>query len=103
MDWLADHAAAVWAMLAVLLGVAEMVSLDLFLIMLAGGAGAGAVAALLGAPFALQAIVAAVTSIALLGMVRPPVVKKLHGQLQAWRKEVGAPMPTPNKPKKDER
>ena len=53
-----------------LLGAAELVSLDLFLIMLAGGAGAGAVAALLGAPFALQAILAAVTSVALLG--RPP-------------------------------
>jgi membrane protein implicated in regulation of membrane protease activity len=78
MEWLGDHAAAVWAILAVLLGVAELVSLDLFLIMLAGGAGAGAVAALLGAPFALQAILAAVTAVALLGVVRPPVVKRLH-------------------------
>src|SRR5689334_17202212 len=78
MDWLGDHGAAVWAILAVLLGAAELVSLDLFLIMLAAGAGAGAVAALAGAPFALQAIIAAITSIALLGLVRPPVVKKLH-------------------------
>ena len=78
MDWLGDHGAAVWAILAVLLGAAELVSLDLFLIMLAAGAGAGAVAALAGAPFALQAIIAAITSVALLGLVRPPVVKKLH-------------------------
>ena len=78
MDWFTEHAAAVWAILAVLLGVAELVSLDLFLIMLAGGATAGALTALLGAPFAAQAIVAAITSIALLAMVRPPVIKKLH-------------------------
>lgn len=78
MDWLGDHQAAAWTILAVLLGVTEMVSLDLFLIMLAGGAAAGAVAAVLGAPFALQAVVALVTSVALLGLVRPPVLKRLH-------------------------
>ena len=78
MDWLSEHAAAVWGTLAVLLIVAEMVSLDLFLIMLAGGAAAGGVAALLGAPFALQVVLALVTSVGLLALVRPPVVKRLH-------------------------
>jgi membrane protein implicated in regulation of membrane protease activity len=78
MDWLADHAAAAWAILAVLLAMAEIVSLDLFLIMLAGGAGAGALAAVLGAPFGLQAGVALATSVGLLALVRPPMIQRLH-------------------------
>ena len=36
MEWLSDHAAAAWAILAVLLVVAELVSLDLIFVMLAG-------------------------------------------------------------------
>ncbi len=79
MDWLADHAAAAWAVVAVLFAVAELVSVDLFLIMLAAGAGAGAVTALLGAPFGLQALVALGTSVGLLALVRPPMIKRLHG------------------------
>ena len=78
MEWLSDHAAAAWAVLAVLLAVAEIVSLDLFLVMLAGGAGAGAVAALLGAPFGVQVVAALVTSVGLLWFVRPPIVQRLH-------------------------
>jgi membrane protein implicated in regulation of membrane protease activity len=78
MDWLSDHSAAVWAILAVLLAGAEMVRLDLFLIMLAGGAAAGAVAALLGAPFVLQAVLALATAVGLLALVRPPMIKRLH-------------------------
>jgi membrane protein implicated in regulation of membrane protease activity len=42
------------------------------------GAGAGAVAALLGAPFGLQALVALATSVGLLWFVRPPIVHRLH-------------------------
>ena len=78
MDWLADHAAAAWAIVAVLFAVAEIVSVDLFLIMLAAGAGVGAVSALLGAPFGLQFALALVTSVGLLALVRPPMIKRLH-------------------------
>jgi len=78
MDWLSDHAAAAWAILAVLLAGAEMVSLDLWLIMLAGGAAVGGVAALVGAPFVLQAVLALVTAVGLLALVRPPMIKRLH-------------------------
>ncbi len=48
MDWLSDNLWAGWLTLAVALGALELVSLDLFLIMLAGGALVGAVTALLG-------------------------------------------------------
>ena len=78
MDWLSDNLWAGWVSLAVLFGALELVSLDLFLIMLAGGALVGAVTDLLGGPIELQVILALVTSVALLGLVRPSVVKRLH-------------------------
>ena len=46
--------------------------------MLAGGALVGAVTALLGGPLALQVILALVTSVALLGLLRPNIVRRLH-------------------------
>ncbi len=73
-----QHAWVGWTAAAVLLGVAELVSLDLVLLMLATGAGVGAVASVLGAPFALQALLAAVTAVAMLVLVRPSVVRRLR-------------------------
>ena len=78
MDWLSDNLWAGWLTLAVALGALELVSLDLFLIMLAGGALVGALTALLGGPLALQIVLALISSVALLGVIRPNVVKKLH-------------------------
>ena len=78
MDWLNDHLWAGWLTLAVGFAALELVSLDLFLIMLAGGALVGALTALLGGPLALQIVLAAVSSIALLGVIRPGVVRRLH-------------------------
>jgi membrane protein implicated in regulation of membrane protease activity len=78
MDWLSDHLAAVWLGVAILLGVAELASMDLILMMLAAGALVGMVAALVGAGFAVSAIAAAVASVACLALVRPALVKRLH-------------------------
>jgi membrane protein implicated in regulation of membrane protease activity len=78
MDWLSDHVAGVFLALAILLGIAEMFSLDLILGMLALGALVGVVTALLGAGFAVSAIAAAVASVACLAVVRPPLIKRLH-------------------------
>ena len=50
MEWLGDHLWAAWLVLAVGLGVAEMVSLDLILIMIAVGALVGALAPLASSP-----------------------------------------------------
>ena len=58
MDWLRDHMWEAWLGLAVLFGVLELVSMDLFLVMLAGGALVGAVTALLGGPVGLQIVLA---------------------------------------------
>jgi len=79
MDWLRDHLWETWLAVAVLLGIAEMFSLDLFLAMLAIGALAGMVTALAGAPLVVQALVAAGVSVATLGFVRPTLAKRLHG------------------------
>jgi membrane protein implicated in regulation of membrane protease activity len=78
MDWLGDHVWASWLGLAVLLGALELVSLDLFLVMLAGGAVVGAVTALLGGPLPLQVVLALVSAVSLLGVIRPGVVRRLH-------------------------
>jgi membrane protein implicated in regulation of membrane protease activity len=76
-EWLREHAWEIWLGVAMLLGVAELVSLDLILLMLAGGALVGALTALL-LPVPVQVFAAVLTSIAMLAIVRPSVVKRLH-------------------------
>jgi membrane protein implicated in regulation of membrane protease activity len=78
VEWLGDHLWAAWLVLAVALGVAEMVSLDLILIMIAVGAFVGALAAIVSLPFVLQILLAAGSSVAMLALVRPNLVQKLH-------------------------
>jgi membrane protein implicated in regulation of membrane protease activity len=78
MDWLADHMWVGWLTAAVGLAALELVSLDLFLIMLAGGALVGALTALAGGPVALQVVLALISSVALLSVIRPNVVRRLH-------------------------
>ena len=75
-EWLEDWQA--WVGLAVLLGALELFSLDLVLLMLAGGAVLGMVAALLGLPVVAQVLIALAGSVAALALVRPSVVKRLH-------------------------
>lgn len=78
MDWFRDHLWETWLMLAVTLGVLELLSTDLILIMLAGGALLGMVVALFGVPVALQIVLALATAVGLLALVRPGVVQRLH-------------------------
>ena len=78
MEWLRDHAWETWLGLAILLGVAEMFSLDLILVMLAAGALVGMVAAVLDLPVAIQVLAASAASVAALAVVRPSMVKNLH-------------------------
>jgi len=78
MDWLSEHAWAAWLVLAAVLGMAELVSLDLVLAMLAVGALAGMVSAAVGAAVVVQVIVAGAASVAMLGLVRPNLIARLH-------------------------
>jgi membrane protein implicated in regulation of membrane protease activity len=77
MRWVEDWQA--WVGLAVLLGALELFSLDLILLMLAGGAVLGMVAAIIGLPVVAQVLVALAGSVAALALVRPSVVKRLQG------------------------
>jgi membrane protein implicated in regulation of membrane protease activity len=60
-----------WLIASGVLAAAEAVTLTLVLLMVAGGAAAGAIVAAFGAPVALQIVVALVATLALLGVVRP--------------------------------
>lgn len=61
----------IWLSAAAVLAAAELLSLDLVLIMLAGGAAAAGVAAVFDTPLIVEAIVFAVVSAMLLFIVRP--------------------------------
>src|SRR4051794_37047510 len=84
-DWLGDNPWAPWLGLAVLLGVAEIVTLDFVLIMIAIGALAGAVvAAIVPGLWWLQILVAAGVSVGMLFVARPTLMNKVH-QLPGYR------------------
>jgi membrane protein implicated in regulation of membrane protease activity len=78
VEWLGDNLWAGWLALAVALGAAELMSLDLILLMLAVGCVAGAITGALGAAVILQVLVAGIASIAMLAAVRPNLIKHLH-------------------------
>ncbi len=79
MDWLRDHLWETWLGVGIVLALAELVSLDLFLLMLAGGALAGMGTAFVTDSAVVQVLVASATAVLLLGAVRPPLVRRLHG------------------------
>ncbi|HLV55902.1 MAG TPA: NfeD family protein [Actinotalea caeni] len=66
-----------WLGLALVLGVIELLTVDLTFLMLAGGAAAGGLAGALGAPFWLQIVIGVVVAVLLLVLVRPMAVDKL--------------------------
>ncbi|MCY1695452.1 NfeD family protein [Curtobacterium sp. SL109] len=67
----------VWIALVLVLGVVEVFTLDFIFIMLAAGAAGGLIAALVGAPWWLSTIIAAVLALVLLSLVRPRVLAAL--------------------------
>ncbi len=79
MDWLRDHLWEAWLGAAIVLGVAEVIGFDLILLMLALGALVGMLTALLGLPVVVQVLAAAGASVAALALVRPSIVRRLHG------------------------
>ncbi|MGZ4436717.1 MAG: NfeD family protein [Nocardioidaceae bacterium] len=67
-----------WLALAVVLGVAEVFSLDLVLLMFAAGALVGMLVSLLDLGTGVDVLAAVAASVAMLALVRPSVVKRLH-------------------------
>lgn len=79
LDWLGDNAWAIWLSLAFLLGIAEVLSLNLVLIMLAVGALAGAgVAVIAPGLWWLQVLVAVAVSVGMLVLLRPTLLEKVR-------------------------
>lgn len=94
IDWLGDNAWALWLSLAFLLAVAEVLSLDLVLIMLAVGAVAGAgVAVVAPGLWWLQIVVALGVSFGMLALLRPTLMAKVRnmpGYRSSTAKMVGS-------------
>ncbi|NHC45401.1 NfeD family protein [Motilibacter aurantiacus] len=78
MGWLGEHAWAAWLAVALLLVAVETLTLDLVALMLAAGAAAAAAAAAAGAPGAVQVLVACVSALAMLLVVRPVALRHLR-------------------------
>ena len=93
-DWLGDNAWALWVGLAFLLAVAEIMSLDLVLIMLAVGALAGAGVSLIAPDlWWLQILVASGVSVGMLLLLRPTLIEKVRnmpGYRSSTAKMVGS-------------
>lgn len=79
-----------WVGLALLLVVVEMVSLDLVLMMFAGGAIAAGIASTLGAGLAVQIIVFGVVATLLLFALRPWLLKYLRQRTPLTETNVAA-------------
>jgi membrane protein implicated in regulation of membrane protease activity len=67
----------IWLIIAGALAIAETLSVDFVLLMIAGGALAGAGVAALGGPAVLQVAVFAVAAVGLVTVVRPMAKRKL--------------------------
>lgn len=95
MEWLAEHLWVAWMTLAALLAVAEMLTLDFTLLMLAAGALAGGLVALaVPGLLWLQILVAIVVAVAMLGLLRPSMLRKIRslpGYRSSVDKMVGSP------------
>lgn len=79
-----------WLGLALILGVIEMLTVDLLFLMLAGGATAAAVAGAFGAPFWLQLLIAAIVSVAMVVLVRPWAMARLKASTPQARTNIAA-------------
>ena len=77
IDWLSEHVWVTWVGVAVVLAVVELMSLDLVLLMFAGGALGGMTVALLGGAVAFQLLAFIGVAAVLLGLVRPIAKKHL--------------------------
>ncbi len=75
--FVANYAWIVWLVLILLFVTIEMVTLELTFLMIAVGSLGGLVSGLLGAPWWLQLVIAAVLSVALLLGIKPPLLRAL--------------------------
>jgi membrane protein implicated in regulation of membrane protease activity len=77
-EWLGGNWWALWLTVFLAFAVVEMLTLDLFFIMLGGGALAGLLADFAGAELWLQIVVFCVVSLLMIAFVRPVALKHLR-------------------------
>ncbi|MFZ7088757.1 NfeD family protein [Curtobacterium sp. RRHDQ10] len=87
----------VWIALVLVLVVVEVFTLDFIFLMLAIGAAGGLVAALLGAPWWADVVVAAAVSLLLLSLVRPRLLRLLGRGADPHRTNVDGLIGMPGK------
>lgn len=78
LTWIVENPFAVWLIAAIVLAVVEMLSLDFFCLMLAGGSFAATLTALVTESWTIQVLVFAVASVLLIFLVRPIIVRRLN-------------------------
>ncbi|WP_426995820.1 NfeD family protein [Pseudarthrobacter sp. N5] len=76
-EWLGQNWWALWLTVFLAFAVIEMLTLDLFFIMLGGGALAGLLADFAGVDFWLQIVVFCVVSLLMIAFIRPVALKHL--------------------------
>lgn len=79
LEWVQANVWVLWLVASGGLAISEMLTLDMMLLMLAGGALAGVgVALFFPALVWLQVLVAVVVAVVLLALLRPQILKRLH-------------------------
>lgn len=93
-EWLQQNLWAAWLALSLVLGASEMLTLELTLLMLASGAMAGMVTALIVPQLiVVQVLVAVVVAVLMLFVLRPTLLRKVRsapGYRSALQKMVGS-------------
>lgn len=77
-EWLGENWWALWLTVFLAFAVVEMLTLDLFFIMLGGGALAGLISDFAGADFWLQIVIFCVVSLLMIVFVRPVALNHLR-------------------------
>ncbi|WP_022899272.1 NfeD family protein [Humibacter albus] len=90
MDVVSSYAWIAWLVLILVFVIVEMLSLDFVFLMLAFGSLGGLISGLFGLPWWGQLAVAAVLSILLLFLLRPPLLRALHRGGDPARSNVAA-------------
>ena len=90
MEWISSYYWIGWLALILVFIIIEMLSLELTFLMLAVGSVGGLVSGLLGAPWWLQLVIAAVLAVLLVTLLRPPLLRRLRRGGDPARSNVAA-------------
>ncbi|GAA2956696.1 NfeD family protein [Glutamicibacter bergerei] len=87
-EWIVSNAWVIWLALFLLLAIIEMISLDLYFIMLGVGSLGGVAVALLDGPVWLQVVIFCLLSLLMIFLVRPIAIKHLKKSPEGFRTNI---------------